>query len=168
MKHDERMKRTTFMVTGSRHGMTPRQVEMCKAELIVAARDGYKTLIHGACKGVDAQVVDLAEFLGFQIEAFPSNHQRWTDQASLDASDVVHPVSRPLDRNRFMALASTLCLAFPRKRSRGTWHAIGCAQGEKSEVTIIFADGSARRISRPDESAQVTADVKRWMRGRGR
>ena len=85
------------------------------------------TLIHGGAPGIDTMAAEQAEVLGWKGEyKFPAEWAYFGSAAGpVRNKEMLHTV-RP-----------DICLAFPSKDSRGTWHMVKLCEGADIPVTIF-------------------------------
>ena len=109
------------IVTGSRDWRDYRAVHARLAELPPGS-----TIVHGAASGADAMAHAAAVTFGFAVEP------HWPDYENYPVHEA------PLKRNELMvSLGADLCLAFPTKGSRGTWHCVRAAERAGIPVELV-------------------------------
>ncbi len=117
------------MVTGSRDW---RNVDVISKALWGTVGDDMPwnwTLIQGCATGADAIARSLALQMGMQVEDY------WPDYAAYKFGEANR------NRNQLMVASKPdVVLAFPTKRSRGTWHAVNAAKRAGIEVRILQED----------------------------
>lgn len=122
-----------ILVTGSRHGWDPEQLEEAFQALIddivdsgsyLHGVDEPLTLVHGAARGVDTQAALLWEAKGWgPTEAHPAD---WAE----------HGKRAGMIRNTEMVTSGiNVCIAFPDENSRGTKHCM--EQAMRHGITTI-------------------------------
>jgi hypothetical protein len=83
------------------------------------------TLVHGAAKGADTIAASLADHMGWDVEAFPAEWDRFGRRAG--------PV-----RNQLMVdHGADICLVFPLPDSRGTWDCVRRAKAAGIPLVIV-------------------------------
>mgnify|MGYP000176792637 CR=1 FL=1 len=97
------------------------------------------TVIHGDCKGVDAQADALARQHGFKTACHPGNIERW--RARTGAEELSEP-SAPKVRNQRIVDDVVWLIAMPRSDSKGTWMTYGMATQARKPRTAIEMDGT--------------------------
>jgi hypothetical protein len=146
--------------TGTRQGMTPKQLATVRAVAERYYRTGRLLVVrHGACAGADrefhATVVNQPEFHAeptrmFTTWLYPSNAEQRTwalaAVAALppDAGFVVK-TQPPLERNKRIVGGSDLLIAAPRGFTEevrsGTWATVRYARERRVAITIVWPDG---------------------------
>jgi hypothetical protein len=138
--------------TGDEDGMNGRQHRRLDQILGILKS---KKFVHGSCVGADTQAHHLAVRHGMVIEIFPCDLAHM--QVKLPAK-IIHPIKRPLDRNRDIVAVSNILLATPKElteiRRSGPW------------ATIRYARlaGIPRVIILPDGKVQIEGDVPQLER----
>ena len=93
------------------------------------------TIVQGCASGADAIARSLALGLGFDVE------DHWPDYVNLSFAEANKA------RNQEMVdLGADLVLAFPTKRSRGTWDCVTRAGRANLQVKIVNEDGTFRYV----------------------
>ena len=117
---------TRVMVTGGRDWADETSIRLALGALQIAPP---VTLIHGDCLGADRIAARVALTLGWSVRAYPADWKRFPDDAALR-------------RNRQMVdTKPDYVVAFPTRRSRGTWHAVGLARDLGLRVIVVEAVG---------------------------
>src|SRR5688572_25673070 len=115
-------------ITGTRHG---RADVVAVLDAWVAKHGGPAVVIIGDAPGVDKQASDWARAKGFLRSIY---HADWNAHGTK---------SGPI-RNQAMANAMRKgdhCLAFPDKRSRGTWDCVRRMRAAGVKVEVVKAEG---------------------------
>jgi len=136
-------------VTGSRKGCTVAQYERLR-RLLADHAECFCEIHHGACVGVDEQVVLLAGSLKLEahIVAYPANFSPASGLVSMVAieeSDEVKKTTDPLVRNRDIVDATSALLACPDTAAparSGTWSTIRYARMRDKLVVVIDPEGT--------------------------
>jgi hypothetical protein len=114
--------RVILAISGSREGLTDWQ----RAALWKVLRRPVVTgIVHGDCVGVDAEADAMAVTLGLWRGIYPSNLRT---RAWVKGAEVLAPPADPLARNLWIVERGAWLIACPRASSRGTWHAVRCAE----------------------------------------
>jgi hypothetical protein len=101
------------LVTGSREIDAPAEALVCAAlELAWLEAAGDVTIVHGAARGVDTVAQFWAVGTGVPVERHAA---AWNDLGGR---------AGPLRNQAMVDLGASVCLAFPRRRSVGTWDCI--------------------------------------------
>ena len=97
---------------------------------------------HGSCVGSDHQAHKIAVRHNLTIEIFPCDLAHM--QVKLKAA-IIHPIQRPLDRNRDIVAAGDILLATPKEFSEidrsGVWATVRYARKAGIPIVIILPDG---------------------------
>lgn len=118
------------IVTGSRDWRNMGVIDVELAQLPTGA-----VVVHGCASGADAIARSFALSLGHVVE------DHWPDYVNLSFADANKA------RNQEMVDAGAdLVLAFPTKRSRGTWDCVTRAGRANLQVKIINEDGTFRYV----------------------
>lgn len=124
-----------FMVTGSREWS---DWESITVELVKLEKEGFIRLLVGDATGADYIASQVWLMLGGQVQTFVADWSKYGKSAGLR-------------RNQEMVDAKPkLCLAFPRRNSRGTFDAITRARKAGIEVRVVRAPDEQW----PDQPAQ--------------
>jgi hypothetical protein len=83
-------------------------------------------LVHGCATGADAIARSWADGWGWSIEDFWPNYMFYSVEEAPKKRNIAMVESEP-----------DVVLAFPTKRSRGTWHAVNAAKKAGVEVRIF-------------------------------
>jgi hypothetical protein len=125
--------------TGTRHGMTPKQVSAL-IELLIDK--DVAEFHHGDCHGSDAEADRIACGLGIKRYAHPPTNEKL--RAFCEAEVVLTPEEYKA-RDRAIVLATGSLLACPRtakeQKFGGTWYTIGFARQRGRPVVIVLPDG---------------------------
>lgn len=122
------------IVTGSRDW---RNVDVIDLELAQLPKGSV--VVHGCASGADAIARSLAKSLGHEVE------DHWPDYVNLSFAEANKA------RNQEMVDAGAeLVLAFPTKRSRGTWDCVTRAGRAEIRRKIVNEDGTFRYVPEPD------------------
>lgn len=112
------------LVTGSRN-WTDSAVVKAQLTDLASRRREHMTLVHGAAKGADTIAASLADHMGWDVEAFPAEWDRFGRRAG--------PV-----RNQLMVdHGADICLVFPLPDSRGTWDCVRRAKAAGIPLVIV-------------------------------
>lgn len=125
--------------TGTQDGMTDRQKENFKFNLVQYYVQGYTRFHHGDCIGADAQACDIAKEIGFKIICHPpraSNKRAWKEY------DEIWPVKDYLVRNHDIVDCCNVLIATPKSEHEelrsGTWATVRYARKMKKELLLVF------------------------------
>lgn len=142
--------------TGTREGMTPKQLEVVRAIILERKPD---CVSHGDCIGSDEQFHELAVLAGvngviirpglnWRGESPTRAHCHLRDiNRRMDVKLHVHEPEQYLARDRKIVLDGGLLLATPegfeeQKRGSGTWATVRTARRLYKPVQIIYPDGT--------------------------
>jgi hypothetical protein len=125
-------------VTGSREGMTDEQ-HAALSHLISIW--GITRLVHGDCRGVDAEADEVAQRCGVLRFGYPSHLHSTRAHTERWGTVMLAAPAHPLTRNRWIVELGDVVAAFPRPSSRGTWHAVGIARELKRPLVVVMEDG---------------------------
>lgn len=126
--------------TGTRRGMTDAQK--------TGVRHLFNTLpisrvVHGDCKGADADCHVIAQELGVPVVLRPCNLQN--QRAFCTEAELVHPPGPPLERNKSIVMDGELLVATPGEYQEelrsGTWATVRYARKSERRVVIVWPDG---------------------------
>jgi len=123
--------------TGTRQGLTPKQVKDLKQFIIKS--EPYK-VIHGDCIGADKEFNDLAResLINVEIEIWPSNINKLRAWCK---GDIIHEPKDPLERNKDIVTHSDILIACPKELEEvlrsGTWSTIRYARKLCRKIIII-------------------------------
>ena len=127
--------------TGTRHGMTPQQIEALNALLPVA--DPTAEFHHGDCLGADAEAHDIATGCGSRTVSHPPIKENL--RAFKQANEYRERKSY-LARNRDIVLETDALIAAPKEyveqQTGGTWYTIRFAREKGRRVNVIRPDGT--------------------------
>ena len=119
-----------ILVTGSRNFLDK---ELAQQAIVWASNvAGIKnpadvTVVHGAGRGADTTLAEVAEFLGCEVEAHPA---RWEELGKK---------AGPVRNQEMVQLGADVCLAFPLPGSRGTLHCM--QEATKAGIPVINCTG---------------------------
>ena len=128
----------TMAFTGTRRGMTPKQIVEVTEKLKSCEPKFVK---HGDCLGADAQFHDLCLVYGkCQIIIHPPINTSM--RAYCKGAHVMVEPKPYLDRNKDMVIWSNLLIACPSEKEEvlrsGTWSTIRYARKTGTEVVVIY------------------------------
>lgn len=132
--------------TGTRHGMTPRQLAALDAEL---RRHSSGALHHGDCIGADEQACGLAKGLAIPTVCHPPKNPKLR---AFTKNTVTLPEQGYLARNRDIVDASEMLIAAPSSETEeitsGTWYTIRYARKRQKPILILSPAGEVfdRRV----------------------
>jgi hypothetical protein len=116
------------LVTGSRQLPEPDRMivfnALLEAHLTITDVGETMIVVHGDATGVDTEAARVARELRCEVEAHPAHWRMDGKRAG---------VMRSL---RMVAAGASLCLAFPRRLSVGTWHCIRAASSAEIPTRI--------------------------------
>ena len=125
--------------TGTRHGMTPPQLDAVRD--VLRRRQGW--LHHGDCLGADKQAHDIGRALGLRIACHPPVNP--TLRAFCEC-DLVHQPLAYMARNHAIVHVSAEVVAAPAEMGEvmksGTWATVRHARKLGKMVTIVYPDGT--------------------------
>lgn len=142
--------RAFVSVTGSEVGPFPAQGEALVGLWAPLRRQLGRpvTLSHGDCVGVDVWSAGVAEFLGWETEAYPWDRPGWHNpKRGYHRSSVIHrPNPDPMDRNWTLArVAIDGLYALPETKHEvmrsGTWSTVRRARKLGRKITLVLPDG---------------------------
>jgi len=124
--------------TGSRKGMTARQLTLLKQTLRELWGMGFRVFHHGDCIGADEDAAAIAKHLGFRIHQHPPINTEFRAYAPYDVSE---PPRHFLERNKEIVNQTEALIAVPNtmkemKRS-GTWATMRYATKKKRIILEI-------------------------------
>jgi predicted Rossmann fold nucleotide-binding protein DprA/Smf involved in DNA uptake len=140
---------STFMVSGTRKGMTASQKKAFE-DLLKSAEANLQAVRHGDCIGVDEEAHEIVRQCAptVLIHVHPPTNEKqraFCDQTA--GPTTVHAAAAFLARDRRMVDLSDFVVAFPKgereeKRGSGTWVVIRYARKRKIHLMIVFPDGT--------------------------
>lgn len=107
-------------VTGTRHGLTILQQGAAAGELHRLRLTGFDELHHGDCRGVDAELAEIARVEGYRLVCHPPSNDRLR---AFVVSEEMRAAKEYLVRNRDIVDEADMMLACPdgpRKPRSGT------------------------------------------------
>lgn len=125
--------------TGTKHGMTPQQIQRIRFRLESLKRLGFIWFHHGDCLGADHQAHFIAKELGYKIALHPPLDKKLAARLEAD-SDYVYPDGEYLARDRSIVDKSMMLLAAPKGRPyphSGTWYTIHYARQVAKSVYMV-------------------------------
>jgi len=135
----------TLGFTGTREGMTLRQLAAADRAL----RDTpIGRILHGGCRGADAEIDHCAALLGIPRHCYPGPHgmaelDRSGDLKILDARDY-HARNRVIVQRSSLLLVAPKQSTYPAPRLRkagGTWWTARYAASTGRRAVIVWPDG---------------------------
>lgn len=130
-------------MTGTRRGMTPRQIFQFHAALRTFDSRPARFL-HGDCVGADRDGWTIATALGWSTEAWPAANVHPHLRART-ASDIVRNPLPPLERDRLLVEWCDLLIATPGEPEEilrsGTWATIRHARRLARPIILIYPNG---------------------------
>lgn len=118
------------LVTGSRDFVDrdlARQAIVWAANVAGVENPADVTVVHGAARGADMVLAELAESFGCVVEAHPA---RWEELGKK---------AGPVRNQEMAALGADVCLAFPLPGSRGTLHCM--QEAAKVGIPVVNCTG---------------------------
>jgi len=113
------------MVTGSRHWTDASVIKETLVSIQGERPARAMTLVHGAAPGADTIAAHLADHLGWTVESFPAEWDRYGRRAG--------PV-----RNQLMVdHGADTCAVFPLPESRGTWDCV--RRVKKAKIPLVIS-----------------------------
>ena len=132
-------KATTLGFTGTRHGMTARQLQQLEMVLKAYIPHGFMDFVHGDCLGADEQAAELAKHLGYRTTARPCTITK------MRAYHKSHIVLSPKDtkvRNQAIVDDSKILIVAPQEESEvgqsGTWQTYRMAAKAQVPRVMLF------------------------------
>ena len=123
--------------TGTRHGMTNRQLEKVRNYL---ARTPMQFAVHGDCVGADSEFHRICVSLNIPVRLYPPTEAGL--RAFSERPAIVYPAKPYLERNRMIVDVCDILIACPfdefeRARS-GTWSTVRYARSINREIGIYL------------------------------
>jgi predicted Rossmann fold nucleotide-binding protein DprA/Smf involved in DNA uptake len=143
--------------TGTRNGMTPRQLATFTSEFAKEAGDPFfERFIHGGAEGADEEAhMQASGFIRPQkITILPANQKRyrfWKDlyrEMGLTSPPVIAEPKPPLARNKDIVAMSRILIACPAQDEvirSGTWATVRYTRKKNIPRILIYPDGSIIR-----------------------
>lgn len=132
-------KATTLGFTGTRHGMTERQLQQLEIVLKSYIPYGFIDFVHGDCLGADVQAAELAMHLGYRTTARPCTI---TKMRAYHKSHVVLPPKDTKARNQDIVNDARVLIAVPQEESEvvqsGTWQTYRMAVKAQVPRVMLF------------------------------
>lgn len=130
-------------VTATRAGLTAPQRFVARS---LVGASAITVLIHGAARGGDSILHDIAGLMGVPRDIHPANDVPSNLSAlDLTPADTVNDGAPALVRNRTMVDKGEVLWAFPRlyveERRSGTWAAIRYARKVGKPIWLVWPDG---------------------------
>lgn len=114
-----------ILITGSRHYSDIKRVDVIFRNVMKRFENDEYVLISGNARGADALCEEVAEKLGWKVERFPADWNKYGKRAGGI-------------RNQLMVdSGADLCLAFPLDNSIGTWDCVRRAK-KAGILTKVF------------------------------
>jgi len=132
-----------IVFTGSRKGTAIEQGRVLKEVLTQLKAEGYNWLIHGDCKGGDAEAHSLAQQLELKIEIYPCNIHSM--RAYCIGGEIAQPPTDPLLRNHDMVDVGHVVVATPADPEvlrSGTWATVRYARKLGKQLYLIDRYGA--------------------------
>lgn len=134
--------------TGTRRGLTIKQIEAVMSILEANYIAGAKEFHHGNCIGADEQAAQMAKEIGYATIAHPSNLSA-KYQSAFRSSVILRP-EPPLVRNQIILSISQYIICCPKNfimpeslRGQGTWWTIQESDRLMHPMVTIYPDGTA-------------------------
>lgn len=122
------MDNQTWLICGGRDFKNQSQFDWCMEHLIIG-RGRPTKVIHGNARGTDTMAAEWAKQMGIEVKAFPA------DWAAHGVFAGPHRNQQMLDEGK-----PDLVVAFPTKKSTGTWDMVKKAKKYGVE-TITYRNG---------------------------
>jgi len=122
------------LVTGSRKWVDRDAIYSAMIAQWDKAGRGEITLVHGAAKGADTLAASVAYELGWTVEPYPADWDRYGRAAG------------PIRNAEMVATGADVCLAFPLANSRGT---IDCMRRAKVAGIPVIVRTPAMTVGAP-------------------
>ena len=125
--------------TGTRIGMTERQMVELDLILTNLVYRGYAYAHHGDCVGADSEFHSLAKKHGYKVVIHPPSN--WGLRAQCDGDELRSPLPY-LERNHEIVRSCDIIIATPKERIEvmrsGTWATIRFARKLKKELKVVL------------------------------
>jgi len=125
-------------VTGTRQPLLPHQVETLQKLLKI--NDRIFECHYGGCIGADFDAATICTRLGIDLVLHPPTNTSQTNYVQVSHLRI-EPAESYLERNKSIASACTLLIAFPRSEKEelrsGTWATIRYARAAGKQVILI-------------------------------
>jgi|19_taG_2_1085344.scaffolds.fasta_scaffold00062_32 hypothetical protein len=133
--------------TGTQSGITEGQFINLSRILHILSRKGKVEVHHGMCIGADHEFhIMIRSILGSEAEIHGHPCNIYDKQAKIIDIDVMHPIMKPLKRNKIIAKSSDQIIVCPKESEEqlrsGTWATYRYAQQANKEITLIKPDGT--------------------------
>lgn len=129
--------------TGTRFGMTDKQMQRLASLLLNIAEGNSVELHHGDCIGADIEAAKIAKQLGYKIVCHPPLNE--SDRGEFQ-SDEYRMNETYLKRNRNIVDECEILIATPKTATEqfrsGTWYTIRYAGKRNKKILIIIPDGT--------------------------
>lgn len=133
-------------VTGTRNGMNEKQKENVKqylTDILVVTSITKYELHHGDCIGVDVEVANIAQELGYKIINYPPIED---SLRAFHKSDISLEPKTYFARNRNIVNNTAVLLVVPREDSHqqkgGTWYTYDYAKKHNKCILIFYPNGT--------------------------
>lgn len=125
--------------TGTRRGMTDRQIGRLSEALITLKSEGFSIFHHGDCIGADEEAHDVAVRLGYTVVVHPPNDSR---ARAFKPSSADLPEKPYLARNHDIVDACAVLLAAPvssvEELRSGTWATVRYSKKTGTIVKLVL------------------------------
>ena len=114
-----------ILITGSRHYSDKKRVDVIFRNVMKRFENDEYVLISGNARGADALCEEVAEELGWKVERFPADWNKYGKRAG------------GIRNQTMVDSGADLCLAFPLDSSIGTWDCVRRAK-KAGILTKVF------------------------------
>lgn len=137
--------------TGTREGMTIKQLVRISQKLAELQKSGFSRAKHGVCIGADEDFHVLAKAIGFYAIGHPGVNKFGKCPTRADVvCDEMLPEKPFLVRDKDIVDGSKIMLATPKgpeELRSGTWATVRYARKQKKPLMIVYPDGRVEEES---------------------
>jgi len=129
-------------VTGTRSGMTVQQTDNVYNFVLKQHTNKKDELHHGDCVGVDVELAEIADGLGYNVVCHPPEK---TDLRAYHKSNEIREPFSYFKRNRNIVDECDILLVIPYQdewqSNGGTWYTHDYANKKNKDIVIFFPNG---------------------------